>query len=77
MSFRADRGPGAEPPGHLWRWELEPQDDGTTTVTHSYDWTQLADPKRLERARRNRPENLTASLDRLAELAEGRRRPLG
>jgi uncharacterized protein YndB with AHSA1/START domain len=62
---------GAEPPGHLWRWELEPHDDGTTTVTHSYDWTDLADPKRLERARRTRPANLTASLDRLAELAEG------
>ena len=25
--------PAAEPPGHLWRWELEPVDAGHTRVT--------------------------------------------
>jgi uncharacterized protein YndB with AHSA1/START domain len=62
--------PGLEPPGHLWRWELEPVDDRRTRVTHTYDWTQLTDEKRLPRARATTSERLTASLDRLAELAE-------
>ncbi len=59
---------GADPPGHLWRWELEPRDDGSTLVTHTYDWTQLTDEKRLGRARATQPENLMASLDRLADV---------
>jgi uncharacterized protein YndB with AHSA1/START domain len=59
---------GAEPPGHLWRWELEPRDDGATLVTHTYDWTQLRDEKRLQRARVTLPRNLMASLERLAAL---------
>jgi uncharacterized protein YndB with AHSA1/START domain len=60
---------GAEPPGHLWRWELEPRDDGTTLVTHTYDWSQLTEEKRLRRARVTLPENLMASLERLAATA--------
>lgn len=64
--------PGLEPPGHLWRWELEPVDHGRTVVTHTYDWTQLTDEKRLPRARATTSERLAASLDRLAELAERR-----
>jgi len=28
---------GSAPPGHLWRWELEPADGSTTRVTHTYD----------------------------------------
>src|SRR5262249_5328388 len=43
--------PGMEPPGHLWRWRLEPVDDSRTLVTHTYDWTQLTDKNRLPRAR--------------------------
>ncbi|MEB3371153.1 SRPBCC family protein [Saccharopolyspora mangrovi] len=62
--------PGQQPPGHLWRWELEPVGDGRTQVTHTYDWTNLTDEKRLDRARATTAENLSASLDRLAELAE-------
>lgn len=62
--------PGGEPPGHLWRWELEPIDEGHTRVTHSYDWSRLTDEKRLVHARATTPDNLRASLDRLAELAE-------
>ena len=61
---------GQPSPGHLWRWELEPLDDTTTRVTHTYDWSRLADPKRLARARATKPENLRASLDRLADVAE-------
>jgi uncharacterized protein YndB with AHSA1/START domain len=43
--------PGAEPPGHLWRWELEPLDAARTRVTHTYDWTDLTDENRIPRAR--------------------------
>lgn len=64
--------PGAAPPGHLWRWELRPIDGHHTRVTHTYDWTQLSDPRREERARATTAERLRGSLDRLAALAEGR-----
>lgn len=58
------------PPGHLWRWELEPINQARTRVTHSYDWSTLTDKNRLPRARRTTAEKLRASLDRLAEIAE-------
>lgn len=61
---------GAEPPGHLWRWELQPLDDDRTLVTHTYDWSRLTDEKRLVRARATTPDKLAASIERLAELAE-------
>jgi uncharacterized protein YndB with AHSA1/START domain len=65
--------PGSEPPGHLWRWELDPRDDGATLVTHTYDWTELTDENRLPRARSTSPQKLAASLDRLADVvARGR-----
>lgn len=63
-------GVGEQPPGHLWRWELEPEGVGTR-VTHTYDWTNLTDESRYERARSTRSANLLASIDRLAALAEG------
>jgi uncharacterized protein YndB with AHSA1/START domain len=62
--------PGRRPPGHLWRWELEPLSETRTRVTHTYDWSQLTDENRLPRARRTTPDRLQASLDRLAEIAE-------
>jgi uncharacterized protein YndB with AHSA1/START domain len=61
---------GRRPPGHLWRWELEPLDETRTRVTHTYDWSQLTDKNRLPRARRTTPDALRASLDRLAGIAE-------
>ena len=64
--------PGQQPPGHLWRWELEPVDEAHTRVTHTYDWTRLTDEKRLPRARATTADRLRASLDKLADLAEGR-----
>jgi len=63
--------PGQEPPGHLWRWTLEPIDSSRTGVTHTYDWTDLTDQRRLPRARATTADKLQASLDRLAALAEG------
>jgi len=62
--------PGRQPPGHLWRWELEPLTETRTRVTHTYDWSRLTDENRLPRARRTTPDRLQASLDRLAEIAE-------
>ncbi|MGY2873097.1 uncharacterized protein YndB with AHSA1/START domain [Marmoricola sp. URHA0025 HA25] len=64
-------GPGEEPAGHLWRWELDPVDASHTRVTHTYDWSELTDEKRLPRARATTSEKLQASVDRLATLAEG------
>jgi uncharacterized protein YndB with AHSA1/START domain len=62
--------PGRQPPGHLWRWELEPLTETRTRVTHTYDWSRLTDENRLPRARRTTPDRLRASLERLAEIAE-------
>lgn len=62
--------PGKPPPGHLWRWELTPVSETRTTVTHTYDWTELNDPERLARAQSTTAERLRASIDRLAVIAE-------
>jgi uncharacterized protein YndB with AHSA1/START domain len=62
--------PGKSPPGHLWRWELEPLDDSHTRVTHTYDWSALTDETRLPRARDTTADKLLASIERLAALAE-------
>lgn len=61
---------GLQPPGHLWRWELEPLDETRTRVTHTYDWSQLIDENRLPWARQTTPDMLQASLDRLSGIAE-------
>jgi uncharacterized protein YndB with AHSA1/START domain len=62
--------PGGTPPGHLWRWELEPVDASRTRVTHTYDWSRLTDEKRMPRARATTADRLQASMDRLAAIAE-------
>jgi uncharacterized protein YndB with AHSA1/START domain len=62
--------PGQDPPGHLWRWELEPIGSTRTRVTHTYDWSQLSDEKRVRRAQATSEEKLRASLDRLKTAAE-------
>lgn len=61
---------GRQPPGHLWRWQLEQIDAGRTRVTHTYDWTELTDTKRLKRAKATTPDKLLASITRLAAIAE-------
>jgi uncharacterized protein YndB with AHSA1/START domain len=63
--------PGQRPPGHLWRWELEPIGASGTRVTQTYDWTHLTDEGRFGRARATTADKLRASLDRLTALAEG------
>jgi uncharacterized protein YndB with AHSA1/START domain len=63
--------PGQQRPGHLWRWELQPDGAARTRVTCTYDWTQLIDENRFARARSTTADRLRASMDRLAALAEG------
>jgi uncharacterized protein YndB with AHSA1/START domain len=63
---------GKPPPGHLWRWELEPLDADHTRVTHTYDWTDLTDEMRLTRARATTSDKLQASLGKLAAVVERR-----
>jgi uncharacterized protein YndB with AHSA1/START domain len=58
------------PPGHLWRWELEPIDETRTLVVHTYDWTNLKDESRFERARATTVDRLMASIIRLVMVAE-------
>jgi uncharacterized protein YndB with AHSA1/START domain len=60
--------PGQRPPGHLLRWELVPLDGSRTLIRHTYDWSELTDPQRFERARATTAERLRASVDRLAAL---------
>jgi uncharacterized protein YndB with AHSA1/START domain len=66
--------PGKQPPGHLWRWELNPINATLTSVTHTYDWTALTDRTRLEKARSTTAEMLRESMDKLAVLAQA---PIG
>lgn len=61
---------GEEPRGHLFRWELRPLDDTTTEVTHTYDWTNLTDESRFDRARSYTEEALMSSVNRLSLKAE-------
>ncbi|SPM33552.1 Uncharacterized conserved protein YndB, AHSA1/START domain [Mycobacterium rhizamassiliense] len=62
--------PGKQPPGHLWRWQLEPINASLTNVTHTYDWSALTDRNRLEKARSTTPEMLRESMDKLAMLVQ-------
>lgn len=64
---------GEQPAGHQWGWVLEPLEDGRTLVTHVYDFSDVpaSQEARLAKARQMTPEKLMASIDRLAELAEG------
>jgi uncharacterized protein YndB with AHSA1/START domain len=62
--------PKRQPPGHLWRWELNPINATLTSVTHTYDWTALTDSTRLAKARSTTPDMLRESMDRLAMIAQ-------
>lgn len=60
---------GEQPRGHLWRWELEMLDEGSTKVTHTYDWTRLEDETRFPRALGTDEDYLQNSLAALERLA--------
>jgi uncharacterized protein YndB with AHSA1/START domain len=64
--------PALPPVGHLWRWEVDPIDTERCQVTHTYDWTELTDEARFQRAIDTTPDRLAASIERLADLVESR-----
>jgi hypothetical protein len=45
----APGGVGRDPVGYSWSWELVAESDGSTTVIHEYDWSQVVDPEMLAR----------------------------
>ena len=60
---------GQEPTGHIWRWDVEPDGEGSI-VTHTYDYSGQTHPGRIEYGRNLQPEALLGSIDRLAAVAE-------
>ena len=59
--------------GHIWRYVLEPVDDGSATrVTESFDWSTAKSPLFIELARypKKNAKSIEKTLDRLAELVE-------
>ena len=62
--------------GHVWRYELEPLEDGSTRVTETFD----AEPSRaplvlvLMRAQRRNQRAIEQTLDRLVSWAQDRGR---
>ncbi|MEZ5381888.1 MAG: SRPBCC family protein [Microthrixaceae bacterium] len=59
---------------HVWRYELEPTDEGTV-VTESFDWSGALPPVKafikLMGYPDKHPVDMEATLERLAELTEG------
>lgn len=57
---------------HRWRYELEPQGDGSTKVTESFDWSTAVSPKAIELMGypKKHPANMEATLERLAHVVE-------
>lgn len=62
---------GEPPAGHIWRWELEATGDGETLVRHTYDWSELTDEARMQRAKSTTGEDLLRSIMRLKAIVEG------
>jgi len=55
---------------HRWRYELEPQEDGTTKVTETFDWSTSLSPKVIEIAGYPKQHlgNIERTLDNLVDL---------
>ena len=49
LAWQTAPGPGIEPRGWEWVWELEPQGPDSTLVRHTYDWSKVTDKKYLEK----------------------------
>lgn len=56
-----------DPSGHTYAWELEPTPEGGTRVTHTYDWSGVADEGALALYPRVSEEQMAASITRLGE----------
>ena len=59
------------PSGHVWSWDLEPADDGGTTVTHTYDWSGVGDDSALVLYPRVTPEQMDGTVQRIADALGG------
>ncbi|GAA4906862.1 MULTISPECIES: SRPBCC family protein [Nocardiopsidaceae] len=55
---------------HIWRWQLEPQEDGTTRVTETFDYTRLAPVYILIGYPARNARGIERTLPRLKRLAE-------
>lgn len=62
--------------GHVWRWQLEPVDDGTTRVTEEFDPRPTRFPRltRLLRWPQRNERSIARTLGRLEEWARSRPR---
>jgi uncharacterized protein YndB with AHSA1/START domain len=60
---------GIKPGGHTWGFDLEPTADGKTTVTHTYDWTNIYDERYGAFFPFITPDEMTATVTRLGEAA--------
>ena len=58
----------ATPSGFFWEFELQSEDELTTEVVHTYDWSQVSDPAVLARVSfpQVSAQEMQATLDRLA-----------
>lgn len=56
---------------HIWRYELEPTDDGTV-VTETFDWSKVPVKPYITLMKwpEKHTKNMTATLERLAEVTE-------
>jgi uncharacterized protein YndB with AHSA1/START domain len=59
--------PGAAPSGHVWSWELAPDGDDRTIVTHTHDWSRVTDPEILSRADEVTADEMRMTIGNLAE----------
>ncbi len=59
---------GAAPTGFFWEFELQSEDELTTEVVHTYDWSAVTDPAVLERVGfpMVTAEQMQTTLDKLA-----------
>lgn len=60
-----------DPKGQTYTHELEPTGDGRTRCTLTYDWSTVTDPEFLKLLPRVSEAQLSGSLDRIAEVAQG------
>lgn len=54
-----------DPSGHVYRWDLEDAGDGTTSVTHTYDWSGVTDENAVALYPRVSAEQMSGTIARL------------